>query len=797
MKAKTRRQINASLSVLLCAVFLGLAAAVCPLPCGVSADAPLSGGTVYHVAQLSGAASDSNEGTEAEPFLTVSRAAEIMQPGDTAIIHEGVYRERVSPANSGRKDAYITFRAAEGEKVTVTGAEEWDPVWVPEKYVFSTDSSGTDETTTVDNFWEAQLSPSLFAGANYFALPNLIRNDFYPEYIPGMNLVRGCLFMDGKAVRQVVLPTNGIVESTTENVFWVEENGLTVHIRLGNGADPNGHKFEVTVREQVFAPEKEHIDYISAEGLTLTQAANSLPSPGSLRALAGPNGGKHWRISDCDISFANTYGLEPDKSGNIYENNNVHDCFLSGLDAQEKAVSKRNRLAKFAVAAIGFKSLFWKDYKDYSWNDFTIPDIPGGRVSVPAENVFLPSGDTYDAWEKESVPLKTYHVAQNDPRASDSNDGSREHPFLTIGKAAEVLDPGETVIVHEGVYREFVSPARGGTDAEHMIWYRAAEGESVTVKGSDIWEPVFEKDGRTWVTKLSGDMFTGANVFCLQNTWMDDRWDCAGPQAGQFRGQIFLDGVQLTQMQHVSEFAVNGKNRNAFCVDPDGVTVRMRLADGSNPNGLRFEITTRPQVFSPAEKYLNYIGISGFTMLHAANSNPIPYPQQGLVSANGGHHWIIEDCEIGFANTVGIDLGGQWWYFTSGEYQGYHIVRRNKIHDVGMCGIAAWHTKENPCLLIEDNYLYNCCTMSDSHCESGAIKIHSAIDSLIRRNVVANVWHGNAIWLDGESVNARVTQNVCAVTHRTGWGDIMLEAYSGPYLVDNNIVSYQEGGRAE
>lgn len=778
----------------LMSLFVCLAVVISSFAFAAAAGETESGGAVYHVSALAEGASDSNPGTQTEPFLTIGRAAEILKPGDAVIIHEGVYRERVAPACSGEKGACITYKAAQGENVSVRGSEEWTPVWVPEKYIFTPGFYENGENLDVNGFWEAKLSPSLFEGANYFALPNLIRNKFYPEYIEGMNLVRGCLFMDGKPVRQTVLPTNGVIDNPEGNVFWVEEDGLTVHIRLEDGGNPNGHAFEVTVREQVFAPEKENINYISVEGLNLSQAANSLPSPGKLRALIGSNGGRHWKISGCDISYANTYGTEPAGSGTEFENNSVHDCFLSGLDAQKKAVEKRDLLAKFAVIAFGIKSFFWKDYENYSWKDFTVPDIPDGNVSIPAGEVNLPCGDSFMTWEKKSVPSKTYHVAQNSPAASDSNDGSEEHPFLTIGRAAGVLQPGEEVIVHEGVYRELIEPARGGTDAEHMIWYRAAAGESVTVKGSDLWKPHFEKDGKNWVAELSGGMFAGANVFCLQNTWMDDRWDCGGPRAGLFRGQIYLNGEELLQVQNVSELGRYAGSRNVFCVDSDGVTIHMRLKDGADPNGLEFEITVRPQVFAPAERYQNYIGISGFTMMHAANSNPIPYPQQGLVSANGGHHWIIEDCDIGCANTIGIDLGGQWWYYTTGEYQGYHIVRRNKIHDTGMSGIAAWHTKENTSMLIEDNYLYNCCTMNDSHCESGAIKIHSAINSLIRRNVVANVWYGNAIWLDGESVNTRITQNVCAVSHRTGWGDIMLEAYSGPFMVDNNIVSYMEGG---
>ncbi len=66
-------------------------------------------------------------------------------------------------------------------------------------------------------------------------------------------------------------------------------------------------------------------------------------------------------------------------------------------------------------------------------------------------------------------------------RSSDANPGTREKPLRTIGRAAEILQPGERVVVHEGVYRECVSPRRGGKGPRAMIAYEAADGERVVV----------------------------------------------------------------------------------------------------------------------------------------------------------------------------------------------------------------------------------------------------------------------------------------------------------------------------
>jgi len=75
-----------------------------------------------------------------------------------------------------------------------------------------------------------------------------------------------------------------------------------------------------------------------------------------------------------------------------------------------------------------------------------------------------------------------YHVSKS---GSDSNPGSSSQPFLTIQKAATVMQAGDMCTVHAGTYREEVIPPRGGSSESQRITYRAAEGEKVYWKGSD------------------------------------------------------------------------------------------------------------------------------------------------------------------------------------------------------------------------------------------------------------------------------------------------------------------------
>jgi len=100
--------------------------------------------------------------------------------------------------------------------------------------------------------------------------------------------------------------------------------------------------------------------------------------------------------------------------------------------------------------------------------------------------VLLPDGHEFVSWEQPVNFAKTYFVDNRNPAASDSNPGTNERPFATINKAAQVLEPGERVIIRQGVYRERVTPLRGGTGPDKIISYEAEPGANVIVKGSRV-----------------------------------------------------------------------------------------------------------------------------------------------------------------------------------------------------------------------------------------------------------------------------------------------------------------------
>jgi len=75
----------------------------------------------YHVSKTG---NDSNNGSAAKPFKTISAAAQIAQPGDKITVHRGVYRERINPPRGGTSDKKrIVYQAAPGEDVIIKGSE--------------------------------------------------------------------------------------------------------------------------------------------------------------------------------------------------------------------------------------------------------------------------------------------------------------------------------------------------------------------------------------------------------------------------------------------------------------------------------------------------------------------------------------------------------------------------------------------------------------------------------------------------------------------------------------------------
>ena len=254
------------------------------------------------------AASDDNDGSAERPFRTIGKAAAAAVPGTRVRIHAGIYRECVKPAQGGTDPEHMISYEAFGDGDVIIRASEEVTEFIPSEGWMLFRGFGAEPEGN-PKVWEYDLDPDLFRGYNPFCAVNILHDRLFIEYdktdmTTYLNR-RGCVFCDGKPLKQVPL-YNGM--GREDNTYWVEANGMKVHFRLAGDADPKDHRIEVTVREQCFAPDREFLNYIRVKGLKCEHAATGAPVP--QRGTISAHRGHHWIIEDCEVNWSNGVAID-------------------------------------------------------------------------------------------------------------------------------------------------------------------------------------------------------------------------------------------------------------------------------------------------------------------------------------------------------------------------------------------------------------------------------------------------------------------------------------------------------
>lgn len=417
-----------------------------------------------------------------------------------------------------------------------------------------------------------------------------------------------------------------------------------------------------------------------------------------------------------------------------------------------------------------------------------------------------------------------YHVAKT---GSDQGKGTIKDPFLTINKAASVAMAGDTIIVHEGVYREWVKPKYKGLSDKRRITYKAAEGEKVVIKGSERIQSWHHVEGNVWKCQLPNSFFGEFNPYKEEvfGDWLltvDEK---------KHLGDVYLNGMSFYEVASYEEL-INPQVRREVLdhwtqkivpvhnveqtkyvwyaeVDPENTTIYANF-QGADPNEEFVEINVRRSCFYPIETGIDYITVKGFEMAHAATPwAPPTADQPGLIGPNWSKGWIIEDNIIHDAKCSAISIGKE---ATTGnnyrsirkdkpgyQYQleavfnaerngwskekiGSHIIRNNTIYDCGQNAIVG----HLGCVFSEiyNNHIYNIALKREFYGhEIAGIKLHAAIDVQIHHNRIHDCSLG--LWLDWEAQGTRVSKNLFYNNNR----DIFVEVSHGPYVVDHNILA--------
>lgn len=109
------------------------------------------------------------------------------------------------------------------------------------------------------------------------------------------------------------------------------------------------------------------------------------------------------------------------------------------------------------------------------------------------------------------------------PSGNDSHPGTRDRPFRTIQKAADVMMAGDRCLIQGGDYFETVKPAANGRSNAPIV-FQADPAEQATLWGTrvvDAWEPV--GDG-VWTAAMDWDLGKNNQVFIDGKMIPEARW---------------------------------------------------------------------------------------------------------------------------------------------------------------------------------------------------------------------------------------------------------------------------------
>jgi hypothetical protein len=323
----------------------------------------------------------------------------------------------------------------------------------------------------------------------------------------------------------------------------------------------------------------------------------------------------------------------------------------------------------------------------------------------------------------------TYHVAQKAPAASDTNAGTEVKPFKTIAAAMGKVQPGDTVLVRDGVYREaVVYPGKDWGDPTRRITLAAAPGPRPVLKGSEVVPGPWRRlPGSRPIYATPRDVYT--QMVFVDEVRLRQIGVQGNPQrattAGPFSFQKKWDGKGLPDM-------VAG----SFFYDAPGKRLCVWLPGGADPVRHVLEAAVRNTGVSLSGTWT----LRGFDIRHIADGT---WPNEQAVGVSG-IGCVVENCRVTQNDFIGLIVSGQDC-----------VIRNNVIADNALMGFTSnqgWR------MTFEGNELHHNGWRGDVLCLTQGNKWVMWRDSKWLRNY----WHdetGSALWLDISDANALIAEN--------------------------------------
>jgi len=491
----------------------------------------------YVVDQAAPGAADTNPGTEEKPFKTVQHAADAAKPGDTVYVMAGKYDERVKVKAGGTEGKPVAFVAMPRRSATVGGFDLEASYIRVEGFEITSDKPAT----------AVQLRASHCE----------ILDNYIHDMIAAVNGTVGKPSADGNtrdysAVTHNRIAYNKVYHSEYGFILggedWLVENNEVSRLFMyapgnrnddcdysrffGKGCIQRYNYYHGTLMSEIKVA---HVDCIQtfmnnggmAQDLLFEfntcfdwgQGAmvESAPYIGSVRGWTFrhniyssklPTYKGAWGldiIQTPDVTIENDtfagitwcgVGLRGKESTNGQIRNNIFcEAQRAVVDGDSdftpaKPVVEYNLTFKTAPLA-DEKNINGKDpmFVDAERRDFCLkkgsPTIGAGKGGV-----------TIGALEYPNV----YYVDPRHPAAVDEPAwGYPAVPLASLAKACAIAQPGETIVLWGGVYREVLAPKNDG------VTVRAMKGEKVTISGADLIEGWKREVEGSWSATLAAE----------------------------------------------------------------------------------------------------------------------------------------------------------------------------------------------------------------------------------------------------------------------------------------------------
>jgi Protein of unknown function (DUF1565) len=492
---------------------------------------------IYVVEQAAPGADDTSPGTEEKPFKTVQHAADSARPGDTVYVMAGRYDERIKVKAGGTEGNLVAFVAMPRRSATVGGFDLEAGYIRVEGFEITAGKPATavqlraSHCEILDNYIHDMMAavsgtvgkPSADGNTRDYSAVAHNRIAYNKVYHSEFGFILG--------------GEDWLVENNEVNRLFMyapgNKNDDCDYSRFfGKGCIQRYNYYHGSIRQEI---KTAHVDCLQtftnngeiAMDLLFEDNAcfdfhqmcmvESTPHIGSVRGwtfrhnIISPNapamrGG--WgpdiiqtlnvTIENCTISTVNwaTIGLRGKEStGGLIRNNILCEAERAVVDG-DKDFTAANPVVEynltFKTAPLeGETNLNGKDplFVDPQKRDFRLkqgsPAIGAGKDGV-----------TIGALEYPNV----YYVDPRHPAASDEPAwGYPGVPLATLVKACAMAQPGETIVLRGGIYREVLAPMNDG------VTVRAMKGEKVTISGADLIEGWKRETDGSWSAPLAAD----------------------------------------------------------------------------------------------------------------------------------------------------------------------------------------------------------------------------------------------------------------------------------------------------